>query len=205
MLYSATSADPQQGLYRRRCRNPLCRSKLTSPTFDRLSAFCCTRCCDNFFRTRCVVCESPISRKTHGQRVCRRPKCRSEFKRHREQFLGTRYPSRGVADISGKKLVKSRVQPVINWGLDPELAARHARERAVAIAERNRRRPVPTPLIGPHDPPVNILGGYQFPNAPKVGLPISTSAARSALSTVAATIPADLSIPELLRRTVGNA
>jgi hypothetical protein len=54
--------------------------------------------------------------------------------------------------------------------LDPELAAHLARSRKAAIAERDRRSPPPSSLIGPHDAPGNILGGYRFPSAPKVNL-----------------------------------
>jgi len=67
----------------------------------------------------------------------------------------------------------------------------------------------PSVLIGPNDPPVNILGGYKFPNAPAVDLnPISpkpekqkfTPEQQKRLDELRAQIPDDLSIPAFLRR-----
>jgi hypothetical protein len=90
--------------------------------------------------------------------------------------------------------------------LDFELVARHARDRKAAIAERDRRHPVPVPLIGPHDPPVNIVGGYRFPDAPAIDLsPITTASVMVANSTgiefgADLVNPDDLSIPPFLQR-----
>jgi hypothetical protein len=54
--------------------------------------------------------------------------------------------------------------------LDSGSAAHYARSRKTAIAERDRRIHMPPPLIGPHDSPVNIVGGYRFPGASKIDL-----------------------------------
>jgi hypothetical protein len=218
VLYNADSADQQAGLCRHRCRNPRCRAKLAVPTFDRLSAFCCTACCDSFFRHRCIVCEAQIVRKTHGQRLCRRPKCRSEFRRHREQFPARRYSGGPVADISGKKPAKSTTKTVIirdlAWRivagpepseanliipLDPELAARLDRQRADLI--KRAKRQAPAPLLGPNDPPVNVVGGYRFPGAPKINLdPPAVVPAPMTPASPDFEIAADLSLPPFLRR-----
>jgi hypothetical protein len=65
-----------------------------------------------------------------------------------------------------------------------------------------RHHPVPAPLIGPHDPPVNIVGGYRFPGALQIDLnPASIPTPADPAALFAAAIPADLSIPEFLRRT----
>jgi hypothetical protein len=57
-------------------------------------------------------------------------------------------------------------------------------------------------LIGPSDPPVNLLGGYKFPNAPKLELPPvaePTSARVADSSGVDPSIPDDLSVPDFLK------
>jgi len=52
-------------------------------------------------------------------------------------------------------------------------------------------------LIGPNDPPVNILGGYRFPGAPVIDLSPPKSAPIIAHNLP---IPDDLSIPDFLKR-----
>jgi hypothetical protein len=219
MLYNADAADQQEGLSRKRCRNPRCRAKLAAPAFDRLSAFCCAACCDAFFKTRCVVCEASITRKTHGQRLCRRAKCRSEFRRHRERFSTARAgtsKNAPAADISEKTSAKSAAKTAITrdrvWRvvagpdlseanlitpLDPEFAARLDRQRA-EFTKRAKHEAAPPVLIGPHDPPVNIVGGYRFPGAPAIDLsPVSATASYPAPALEDRT---DLEIPVFLRR-----
>ena len=64
-----------------------------------------------------------------------------------------------------------------------------------------------SPLIGPQDPPVNILGGYRFPGAPKITLATETETTPDlglddpGVAALIATIPADLSNPDFLRRS----
>jgi hypothetical protein len=102
---------------------------------------------------------------------------------------------RGWVQVAGPPLSENAFR-YATLLLDPELVARHARERAAAIADRDRR--LPPPLIGPHDPPVNLVGGYKFPAVPEIdpGPPAyPTSRIGSAHE-----IPADLSIPDFLRR-----
>jgi hypothetical protein len=53
-------------------------------------------------------------------------------------------------------------------------------------------------LIQPHHPPVNILGGYKFPDAPDVKLPKEKKLRRS-LTTVSKP-DANLDIPDSLKR-----
>jgi hypothetical protein len=54
-------------------------------------------------------------------------------------------------------------------------------------------------LIQPHHPPVNVRGGYEFPNAPKIDL--DQKAARTpARESNRTTFSDDLAIPEFLRR-----
>jgi hypothetical protein len=77
----------------------------------------------------------------------------------------------------------------------------------ISKVESGDRPPV---LIRPNDPPVNILGGFKFPNAPVVDLnPIPPKPEKQKFSPeqqkrldeFLAQIPDDLSIPAFLRRT----
>jgi hypothetical protein len=222
----------QQDLHQRRhhCRNPRCRAALETAAPNRLGAFCCRGCFASFFRSRCLVCERPITRKNERQKTCRRPKCRSEFKRHRERFSATRYPSASVADICLGNPIKSGLKsglksgrawciwagpdvtdPNIRIPLDPGSAARMERlgvELALEL-ERKAGRPAAKQkaLIGRRTPPVNILGGYKFPGAPAVHLNsttptiTTTKMANSTAATGAGEIDVDdLRIPEFLQR-----
>jgi hypothetical protein len=65
---------------RHRCRNPHCRSKLREPVENEHHAFCCRGCYDNFYFTRCRVCEKPLRDNSGGRRIyCRAPnKCGTE-------------------------------------------------------------------------------------------------------------------------------
>jgi hypothetical protein len=223
VLYKPPAPNPQQSLLRHRCRNPRCLGELVAPTFNRLEAFCCRGCFAAFFRSRCLVCEQILTRKNERQRTCRRPKCRSEFKRYRAQFSGGRYPSGPVADISPRSAhstgLKSGTKPGRAWRpiagpavpeinlqilLDPETAGRLKRDRAKLID--HLKRSSWATLIRPHYPPTNILGGYRFPGAPKIDLsPVETTAATNAPAVaLAATIPSDLSVPGFLKRARGD-
>jgi hypothetical protein len=92
--------------FRTYCRNPKCRGKLKISVESERDAFCCRGCFTAFYRRRCLVCEQLFDRKTENQRVCRRAKCHSEFRRDRARFLGGRYPSGPLADISPKSARK---------------------------------------------------------------------------------------------------
>ena len=179
---------------RHRCRHPRCGTKLKCPTDNPRDAFCCSTCFESFYRSRCLVCERPIDRKTERRQVCNRQKCRGQFRRHREQFLGTRYlgsvlshnDSRS-ADKSDLKIGQKADRPfhivagptlsptslrLATLPLDPELAARLERAHrpyveARAKAKRTAEREV---LIKRRTSPVNVLGGHQFPGAPTVDL-----------------------------------
>jgi hypothetical protein len=201
----------------RHCGEPLIKAK-PNPR-DR---FCCGKCEESFYRTNCRVCERPIvGAKNSRRQLCGRHRCRLEFRRHQGRFYRSGYPYSGVSPKRDKTSTKSTAFLAENGGgtwaqiagptltesafraatvpLDPELVARHARDRKAAITERNQRSPAP--LIGPHDPPANIVGGFRFPGAPEIDL--SPAAAISGWLTLpisAIPIPADLSIPEFLRR-----
>jgi hypothetical protein len=64
---------------RHSCRH--CRTKLSAPTENPRRAFCCRGCFNSFYRPRCVVCETPIRRKTEWQKTCIAKNCKAEIKR----------------------------------------------------------------------------------------------------------------------------
>jgi hypothetical protein len=197
VLYKpATTSPPVPAIGpRHRCRNPRCGAKLKRPTENPRDAFCALGCVTSYFRNRCLVCEQLFRRrrKAEHQRFCR-PKCRKEFQRHPERFLGgwgdVLVSSRATSETPIKPGLKSgskvgrpfaqvagpRLDPtglhLASLPLDPEFAARlerahrtYADSRAKAKRAAARRA-----LIKRHHPPVNVLGGYQFPNAPAVDL-----------------------------------
>jgi hypothetical protein len=67
-------------------------------------------------------------------------------------------------------------------------------------------RPGPPYLIGPHDPPVNILGGYKFPDAPTIDLGATGEAPSPPANSAAliVTILADLTIPVFYEQHKGE-
>ena len=87
------------------CRNPRCRSKLSTPVSNPRDAFCTRGCHTAFYRKRCRVCECVIEQPKRGQRfVCNKPRCYAAFK-DREAF-GRYHPS-GEVQINPKKPIKS--------------------------------------------------------------------------------------------------
>jgi hypothetical protein len=213
VLFRLKSSDLQVDLTapRHYCRNPHCRGKLKAPVSISRNAFCCDKCRSGFYRIRCVVCEEPLTRKTEGQRVCRRPKCRAEFRRDRARFLGNLPHGGPAADISPKKstisAAKSRVKPGRAWRviagphvpganlavpLEPELADRLHRFHAGLYREAGQ--------------PARFQRGT-WPatgSAASALLMTETETAASSVevtTALIATIPIDLTIPEFLRRS----
>jgi hypothetical protein len=78
----------------------------------------------------------------------------------------------------------------------PPPAFSTARAKAEAIADRDRQHPVPPPPIGPRDPPVNVVGGHEFPDVPQINL----HPPASSTPLMAASIDSDGSIPSFLDR-----
>jgi hypothetical protein len=65
---------------RHQCR--FCRTKLSEPTDNLRRAFCCRGCHTSFYRSRCLVCEESIRRKSDQQRFGSGHKtCAAEYKR----------------------------------------------------------------------------------------------------------------------------
>jgi hypothetical protein len=72
-------------------------------------------------------------------------------------------PDRAWRQIAGPKLSRSQLQCAL-------VGAKEAVEKADQKNRVHWRRHNAKALIQPHHPPVNILGGYKFSNAPDVKL-----------------------------------
>jgi hypothetical protein len=172
---------------RHRCRNPRCRTKLAAAVENRNLAFCCPSCRAVFYRRRCVVCE----RSTRSERAitCGRT-CLNTHRRQPEIYPTPGHPTAlrradsGSAHSTGLKtrppggrawrIIAGPEVPALNLeiGLDPKTAARQERDR-LAVQEHRRqtkRAAARKEQIKRHRPPVNILGGYRFPDAPVLDL-----------------------------------
>ena len=100
---------------RHRCRNPRCRSKLKAPVENPHHAFCSRGCHAGFYRSRCLVCEGAITRKTERQLFCRKPRCRSAFRGSESHY---RYPG---SPSAGSPL-KTSIKPGVKTPLKPDRA-----------------------------------------------------------------------------------
>ena len=108
--------------------------------------------------------------------VCSRARCQSAFKRHPEDFFGTRYPYSGVTYNASRSAhstgLKSGTKSGRGWRVvagpgDLHLINLRAFPADAAALRANKLEPV---LITRTTPPANIVGGYQFPGAPEVDL-----------------------------------
>jgi hypothetical protein len=195
VLFSRQFELPQDHpLERHRCRNVRCGAKLEPAATNPRDAFCCQGCFDSFYRGRCLVCERSFIRQSERQQLCKRRRCRDEFYRHKELFLGTRYlpsvlrhnasrnarKSRGILGALGARpfaqIVGPRLSPsslrLASLPLDSELAARLERTHRpyFEALKKSKQAAARRALIKRGDPPVNVLGGYRFPNAPQICL-----------------------------------
>jgi hypothetical protein len=190
--YTSTSIAEQ---VRHRCRNPRCGARLRPAISHPRDAFCCRACFERFYRFRCLICEQPINRKTKRRQVCHRPKCRHEFRRHRERFFSTRYPASvldhnglrsadktdpKIGTSAGRRFVQSAGSKLsatalrcASIPLDPELVARLNRGcdlwrcQVFESATKNSKAQRALRLHFSRA----ALGGYRFPGAPAVDLP----------------------------------
>lgn len=162
------------------CRNPKCRSKLPEPVEGARRAFCTKGCFTSYYRSRCLVCEQPFKRKRENQYVCSRPACKPAFRGNRTQFdpfghLDTKLTP-VVLETSIKPGIKNGTWRTVAGKLTPaqfHCATVGGEEAVEAINRTNLRhwreynaKREQVCLIKRHHPPVNILGGYKFPDAP---------------------------------------
>jgi hypothetical protein len=165
------------------CRNPHCRTKLKASAPNCREAFCARGCHASFYLNRCLSCEGPIQRRNKTQRVCRKTQCRNDWRARAgfgryspsnsvslasktPNFIGSKSAlksNRAWRQIAGPKLTTSQLK----------CAMVGANEAVAEADQKNRphwRRHNAKALLQPRDPPVNILGGYKFPNAPDMKL-----------------------------------
>jgi hypothetical protein len=158
-------------MLRHRCRNPRCAGKLKEPTDNKREAFCCEKREGAFYKERCRVCEAAISKKTARREVCWRSKCRHEYQRFPERFS---VPATPTADLgqNGQKTSKiSTPKTGAKIGRGYRIVAGPPCHEANLWADPNAsvakaERSTAPVLIGPTTPPINIIGGYKFPDAP---------------------------------------
>ena len=176
MLYNHP-ADPPQ--LRHRCRNPRCGGLLKNPTDDRRAAFCCEPCERAHFATHCIVCEAAIAKVSRRRAVCWRSKCRHALQRHPEKYrlrVGqnaaktvSATPTAGLGHNAQENLAKSKLNTVTKSGRGYRIIAGPAVDPINFGNWPNLPKPRRV-LIGRTTPPVNVIGGYRFPDAPKVDL-----------------------------------
>ena len=182
MLYNP---QPEQLQLRQRCRSPRCGATLKIPAANPRDAFCCRACERRFYSCRCRVCESLLTKKSQRRQVCGRSRCRHELERHpgpyfRARFpradlghnakkTGTRYPPPGLGHNALAKPIKTGVPGAAKSGRAYRIIAGPAADPI----NFGNWPDLPKPrrvLIGRTTPPVNVIGGYRFPDAPKVDL-----------------------------------
>jgi hypothetical protein len=81
--------------------------------------------------------------------------------------------------------------------LDPVFAARLTRMHG-QLLEKVRRGAEEKALLKRHHPPVNVVGGYRFPNAPEIDLSLAEPVKAEDHDF------GDLSIPDFLRRPING-
>jgi hypothetical protein len=92
------------------CRNPRCRSKLPAPVANAREAFCTRGCHSGFYRTRCLVCEAKMERRTENQLICGKRRCRNALQAR--QSLGRYHASSAVIDP-----LKTSIKPGVKSGV----------------------------------------------------------------------------------------
>ena len=196
------------------CRNPRCRSKLKAPVENGREAFCARGCHTQYYRKRCIACEQQMERKRESQQLCGRRKCKSQFAALKAVFLLGRYhPSSHALDASRNPTKPGTFSPLKSdrgWRqvAGPTVDVRFAKIRAddaIKQAHRaNRRHWVRAgngALIQKHHAPVNIVGGYRFPDAPQIELTTGTGLHSDWSPPLAPTNGDQLDIPDFLPRT----
>ena len=170
---------------RHHCRR--CRLKLKEPVENPRSAFCCRGCYKQFFAKRCLVCEKKMERTVGHQKLCRSVACRREYRDIVAHGIEGKFgakpqcksdggsPSANPIKIGvhGSEKTDRLLRVIAGILSDTELRLASVsvdRVTAARIDRLNRgyARADSTTLIKRHHPPVNIVGGYRFPDAPSV-------------------------------------
>jgi hypothetical protein len=199
------------------CRNPRCRGKLPEPVNHPHKAFCRKGCYASFFLNRCAVCEKAKPAESTSRRIlCRRPQCRTEYRKNPDLYSfkgvgsGLAPNASGNVDSTGVKSggFDDRPWRTVAGKINPAAARNPTVGAAEAVAAANRtnaRYWQKGCRIKYGNSPINITGGYKFPDAPAVDLVPHPAVDLVPHPTVThsphlAEIPDDLSIPSFLRR-----
>jgi hypothetical protein len=155
------------------CRH--CRTKLTTPEEFERQAFCTKGCYASFYRKRCLVCELAIERNAPNKLLCGRRKCKADYRAfpHLYVYRMGNHPSDAKLDsktpdfIGSKEAVRADIPPRWYQVAGPKLSGRSFElatlplepKFAAHIARQNRAGGAARAI------PVNLLGGYRFPDA----------------------------------------
>jgi hypothetical protein len=186
-VLNSTHATPTQQLIRHRCRNARCGGKLKTPADNLHRAFCCSGCHAAFYRNRCLVCETKLpSGGPANREVCRRAECRAELRKFPQRYRWSRIVKRPPrsADKTGLKIGTKTGRPLrivagpapaqinLRIPLDPGLAAKLDRVHADYFAARRKAKwhAARRAQVKRHHAPLNLLGGYRFPDAPTIDM-----------------------------------
>jgi hypothetical protein len=165
---------------RRYCRFDRCRSKFAEPVDNERRAFCTPGCHASFYKRRCLVCEREFAPKARGapQRLCKSAKCRAEYRRFPHAYTfgnASVAPTTGIAEKGLETPIKSAPEtPVWRVIAGPQLSPAALRLATLPldpatearVHRANARVWDEAAIIGPKDAPINLIGGYRFPNAP---------------------------------------
>jgi hypothetical protein len=152
------------------------------------------------------MCEAAMERKTGNQRLCGRRKCKNALRASGwfgRYFEGKRPGGRKDVILDARKPIKpgisSPLEPAIRYRLwGPKLTDQQI--HLATLGWRPERRRLGKSI------PVNIIGGYKFPDAPAIKLAAVDLGATPALPIVPSVplVPADdadpLAIPAFLAR-----
>ena len=137
------------------CRNLHCRGRLPRPTDVERNGFCCYGCYQRFYRSHCLICEEPMERKSAGQRICGKRRCRNALRSGHIDF-GV-YGARDVklrSKMAMKSGPKSRdtIDRGIAWAIRVNACRIVAPWRVLkAEVEDHVPRFLPPDLVGPID------------------------------------------------------
>jgi hypothetical protein len=164
---------------RYKCRNLRCRIKLPAPVSNPRDAFCCRGCFDSFYLRRCLVCEAPIEQAKRGRPrlICKKSRCRAAFRA--DLCLGkwvtssTVINSLEVPNFIGPKLPLKPDRPLrIIAGPQETLSVSQFHCAGVGAArvieQNNRLNTEGACLIKRDSPPINVVGGFKFPDSPAI-------------------------------------
>jgi hypothetical protein len=147
------------------CRQ--CRRHLARPTDNDREGFCSSTCYARHYRIHCLACEQPIVRTSGRQRLCPGKTCQKRFQALRKAAaLGRYYPPGGAfyaVQIPAKSKACKDEKSDRPWR---QVAGPQLDQEELRLAVLSA--PTPTVIFKRNTPPLNIVGGHRFPDAPKL-------------------------------------